>query len=469
MKRLAVSTLMQIGCIVLLSVLAPCQAVADREIANRIAAYLKPFGDTGNLSGTVLVARHGHVLFRHSYGMANYELQVPNSNDTRYHIASISKTFTAMAILQLQERGLLSVSDPVSRFVPDFPNGDRITLDNLLTHTSGIPDINDLPDYDTFARSPHTLEQLVAKFAGLPLDFQPGTDQQYSNSNYNLLALILEKVSGESYEDYLRKHIFEPAGMHNTGADLDATRVVPSLASGYYPAGIAGYERAPYLDWSNKTGNGNLYSTVDDLLRFDRALNTDALLKSATRQKYLVEREGPLGEGNLYGWYLWKRMGHRLMAGKGHGAGFTAELDRYPDDDVTVILLTNSHSEVIDDPIIAPGLEAIIFGEQAPPFGPIRAVALPESLLASYAGQYQYGPDYRFDPNAKFTLTAKNGFLFMQIGGQHMPLVPVSRTDFVEREHFGRVAMTIDAAGNVSGLTMRYGSRTFTARRLDGK
>ena len=434
-----------------------------------MGAYLKPFGDTGNLSGTILVARHGHVLFRQSYGMANYELHVPNSNDTRYHIASISKPFTAIAILQLQERGLLSVSDHLSRFLPNFPNGDRITLDNLLTHTSGIHDINDLPDFDTFACSPHTVEQLVAKFAGLPLDFQPGTDQQYSNSNYNLLALILEKVSGENYEDYLRKHIFDPAGLQNTGENGDAARVIPSLASGYYPEGITGYEKAPCLDWSNKIGNGNLYSTVDDLLRFDRALNTDTLLKSATRQKYFVEREGPFGEGNLYGWYMWKRLGHRLMAGKGHGAGFTAELDRYPDDDVTVVLLTNSHSEVIDDPIIAPNLEAIIFGEQVPPVGPIRSVAIPESLLASYAGQYQYGPDYRFNPNAKFTLTAKSGFLFMQIGGQHMPLVPLSRTDFLERLHFGRVAMTTDAEGKVSGLTIRYGSKTYAVRRLDGK
>jgi D-alanyl-D-alanine carboxypeptidase len=305
---------------------------------------------------------------------------------------------------------------------------------------------------------------LVAKFAGLPLDFQPGTHQEYSNSNYNLLALVLEKVSGENYEDYLRKHIFDPAGLQNTGVDGDATRVIPSLASGYYPAGITGYEKAPYLDWSNKTGNGNLYSTVDDLLRFDRALNTDTLLKSATRQKYFVD-----GEGNHYGWYTWKRMGHRLMAGKGRGVGFTAELDRYPDDDVTVVLLTNSHSEVIDDPIIAPGLAAIILGEQVPPLEPVRAVAIPESLLASYAGQYQYGPDYRFDPNAKFTLTAKSGFLFMQIGDSHMPLVPVSRTDFVERMHFGRVAMTTDAAGKVSGLTIRYGSKTYTARKLDGQ
>src|SRR5271154_6016543 len=131
--------------------------------------------------------------------MANYGFQVPNTPEARFHIASISKAFTAAAILQLQEQGRLSVADPVSRLVPDFPNGDRITLDNLLTHSSGIPDINDLSDYDTFARSPHTIPELVAKFADFPLEFLPGSSYRYSNSNYNLLALVLEKVTGESY------------------------------------------------------------------------------------------------------------------------------------------------------------------------------------------------------------------------------------------------------------------------------
>lgn len=127
------------------------------------------------------------------------------------------------------------------------------------------------------------------------------------------------------HEDYIRKHILEPAGLRNSGSDGDASRIIPSLASGYVPAGLAEYERAAYIDWSNKTGNGSLYSTADDLDRFDRALNTDTLLKSATRQKYFVD-----GTGNRYGWYMLKRMGHRLMAAKGHSPGFTAELDRIP-------------------------------------------------------------------------------------------------------------------------------------------
>jgi D-alanyl-D-alanine carboxypeptidase len=452
---------LQIASVLLFSGIGCCQDLPDGQIANRLEAYLKPFVETGNLTGTVLVARKGRVLFRHSYGMANYELQVPNSPETRFHLASVSKAFTAAAILQLQEQGRLSVADPVSRFVPDFPNGDRITLDNLLTHTSGIPDINDVSDYDTFARSPHTIAQLVAKFANLPLTLQPGSGYQYSNSNYNLLALVVEKVSGESYGGYLRKHIFDPLGMQDSGHDGDASQLIPLAASGYKPAGITDCEKARYLDWSNKTGNGSLYSTVDDLFRFDRALKTDAVLKASARQKYFVE-----GPGNRYGWFIGKRLGYRVMSGKGRSPGFVAEVDRFPDDDVTIILLSNSYSTVSQDPI-AEALAAIVFGQQpAPPA--VHAAAIPQSTLASYAGTYQYGPEY-FAPNAKFTLTAEPGYLLLELGDLRTPVIPLLGNDFLERTFFGHVVMSRDAGGTVNGLTTRYGEKEFIARRLEAK
>src|SRR5690242_7004197 len=186
-------------------------AAPDEQLSGRLKTYLRPFVESGNFSGAVLVAQKSRIIFREAYGMANYELNVPNSPETRFHIASVSKPFTAVAILQLEEQGKLQVTDHVSRFLSDFPHGDQITLEHLLTHTSGIHNVNDLPEYDTFARSPHSLPELVAKFAQLPLDFDPGSNYRYSNSNYNLLALILEKVSGESYGEYIRKHILAPA------------------------------------------------------------------------------------------------------------------------------------------------------------------------------------------------------------------------------------------------------------------
>ena len=457
-----ISTILIVASALLLTCLASGQKLTDSGVASQLETYLKPFADTGNFTGAVLVARKGKVLFRHAYGMANYELQSPNSPATRFHIASVSKPFTAVAILQLEEQARLRVGDPVSRFIPDFPNGDRIKLEHLLTHTSGIPNVNDLPDYDTFARSPHTVEQLVAKFSGLPLDFQAGSNYRYSNSNYNLLALILEKVSGESYGNYVRGHILDPSEMQNTGHDGEGLRLIPLAASGYEPAGVSSYEKAPYLDWSNKTGNGSLYSTVDDLYRFDRALNTDTLLKAATRQKYFVE-----GQGNRFGWFNRKRGARRVMSSNGRSPGFTAQLDRFPDDDVTVIVLSNSYATVSQDPI-AVALAAIVFGEQPEKPPVLRAVAIPQTTLASYAGQYQYGPDY-FIPNAKFTLRVDVGSLLLELGSFRTPLVPLSATEFLERNFLGQVVFSLGAGGEVDGMTYRYAGKDFVAHRVEAK
>ena len=445
--------------VVLAPIALQAQGPSDQEIATRVQAYLESFTRSGNFTGAVLVARQNRVMFRRAFGMANYELGVPNSPDTRFHIASVSKPFTAASILQLQERGKLSISDPIARYIPDFPNGDRITLDQLLTHTSGIPNINNLPNYDTFARAPHTLNELIAKFSHLPLDFEPGSNYRYSNSNYNLLALIVEKASGEEYGEYIRKHILNVAQMKDSGHDRDALRLIPLAASGYQPSGKEGYEKAAYLDWSNKTGNGSLYSTIDDLYRFDRVLNTDTILKSTTRQKYFVE-----GRGNRYGWFNRKRFGHRVMSSNGRSPGFTATLDRFPDDDVAVIVLSNSYAGISQDPI-AEAISAIVFNQELPTTPPMQAIPIQQEKLASLAGEYQYGADY-FVPNAKFNLTAEFGCLLLQLGDFRTPLVPLSETEFLDRNFFAKVLMTKDDKGNVTGLTYRYDGKDFVARRI---
>jgi CubicO group peptidase (beta-lactamase class C family) len=440
----------------------PAQGSAsDFELAARIRAYLAPFAESGNLSGVVLVARHGRVLMRESYGMANYELSVPNSPRTRFHIASVSKAFTAAAILQLQEEGRLSVSDRVSRFIPDFPRGKDITLDNLLTHTSGIPDINDLPDYDTFSQSPHKLSEIIAKFANLPLEYEPGAKYSYSNSNYNLLAFILETVTRQPYSEVLRQGILQPAGMTNSCHDGDAAKPIPLAAAGYVPAGVKGYDKAAYVDWSNKTGNGSLFSTVDDLFRFDRALKAETLLKSSTSRTYLVE-----GVGNRYGWYIGRRLGHRVLSAKGRSPGFAAELDRYLDDDLTVILLSNSYSTVTQDPI-AEAIAAIVFGQRVT-VPNVRAAVLPQSVLLSYEGHYQFGPDF-FAPDEKFRLIAQPSYVLLQLENESQPLVPLSPTEFLERKFFGHILAEKDEQGKVIGLNVRYGTHDFHAVRLDAE
>ena len=444
-------------------------APAAADVVSRIKAYLAPFVATGNLNGTVLVAQNGKTIFEQSYGMANLEWQIPNSSKTRYHLASVSKVFTAAAILQLQEQGRLQVTDTISRYLPDFPNGDRIKLENVLTQMSGIPDINGVDGYDTFARSPHTLDETIAKFAGLPLDFPPGSKTSYSNSNYALLARIIERVSGQSYADYMTTHILGPCGLQDTGADDDSRRIVPSLASGYEPFGLTGYQRAPYLDWTNKIGSGALYSTVGDLLRFDRALHAGKIVSEATRNKYYVE-----GEDNTYGWYFWDRSerhgaesGHRLMAGKGHSPGFAAEIDDYYDDGLVIIILSNSTSTVTQGPIIG-ALAAIVFGDNSVKPPALSLAPLPQAELTAYAGDYQYGPDF-FNPNEKFTLRAQSGSLVLHTPQIEQPLVSTGRDEFVERRFFGSIRITRDAQGKVTGLVTRYGSSEYPAKKIEAK
>jgi len=172
------------------------------------------------------------------------------------------------------------------------------------------------------------------------------------------------------------------------------------------------------------------------------------------------------GEGNRYGWYIGRRLGRGVMSAKGRSPGFTAELDRFTDDDLTIILLSNSYSSVSQDPI-AEALAAIVFGGRPVPPS-MHAVNLPQSALASYAGQYQYGPDF-FTPDAKFTLSLEPGYLLLQLGNGRTPLVPIQPAEFLERKFFGRVVMEKDNSGTVTGLKVRYGSTEFRARRLVGQ
>ena len=205
----------------------------DSKLEAQVDAYVKPYLDLEGFSGSILIAKGGRVLLSKGYGMANYELSVPNTPQTRFHLASVSKTFTAAAIMILQERGQLSVKDPLSKFIPDYPNGERITLHHLLTNTSGIANVNNFPEYNTQSKFPHTPADLVEMFKQKPLDFEPGTrPYTESNSNYNLLAYIIEKLSGKSYGEFLKENIFNPVGLRSTGHDGNAQEVLPNRASG---------------------------------------------------------------------------------------------------------------------------------------------------------------------------------------------------------------------------------------------
>ena len=437
-------------------------ALADtgqKDLAALVDQYVEPYVRTHNFSGSVLLAHKGQVLVNKGYGMANYELDVPNTPRTKFHIASISKTFTAAAIMILAERGQLSPEDPVAKVIPGYPNGDRLTIHHLLVHTSGIPNINDFPEYDRISRFPQTPQSLVEVFKDRPLVMKPGERYSYSNSNYNLLADIIEKVSGRKYGDFLRQNIFEPLGMTCSGHDGDAAALIKDRASGYIPAGVSDLENAPLLDWSAKTGNGSVYTTVEDLYKWDRALYTERILKKATLDRIFTDHV----EGTGYGWFVGRRLNRRVIRINGRSPGFQGELQRFIDDDACVIVLGNNYagtaSLLIDD------LAAILFGEQYEGLSPLPSPRVDQSQVSLYLGRYKGGKDF-IRPGADLAVEWKDGYLWLNWGpGYVSALIPLSGGQFLDRQFGGRVSFTKSTAEG-AGLLIWHMGRDYIANRI---
>jgi CubicO group peptidase (beta-lactamase class C family) len=444
--------------LITLITVAPAYAadIPDKTLAAKVDAYIQPYVDGRNFSGAILIARKGRVLFAKGYGMANYELAVPNRPDTRFHIASISKSFTAAAILILEERGQLQVKDTLAKFIPDYPQGDKITVHHLLTHTSGIPNVNNFSNYAEESRSRLALSEIIALFKDTPLEFQPGARFRYSNSNYNLLAFLIEKVSGKKYGEFLEENIFRPLQMNATANDDGSDALIPSRASGYVPAGLQDVENAPFLNWSIKIGNGSLYSTVEDLYKWDRALYSDVILKKSTRDRMFTDYGG-FG----YGWFVRKKFDHRVIAINGRSPGFTSSLDRFIDDDVAIILAANTYSGMTQS--MADDIAAIVFEEKYS--NPPRPVNLSADVLGNYAGRYQFGQDFTFNPGATVTVENIDDTLRMVTGESTTYLLLQSETKFVDRLFGGMVTFTKGPDGKVTGLTWNFGS-DFKASRI---
>ncbi len=425
---------MVVSIAVLLSCVAPAQ---DKALENRIDAYLAPFVAGKNFTGAVLIAKADTVLVSKGYGEANYALHVANTPAIRFHIASISKPFTAAALLLLEQQGKLSRQDKLSRYLPDFPHGDEITLLHLLTHTSGIVNINNLPEYQTAQRFPQTQESLIKLFKDKPLNFKPGERYEYSNSNYNLLAYVIEKASGKTFGEFLQESVFRPLGLSDTGHDGDAARIIGNSASGYQPQGMAELENAPYLDWSTKTGNGSLYSTTGDLLKFVLAYSRGRIVNSATVKTIWSEHRG-----NQFGWFVRSTNGELSIASNGRSPGFTSSLEYYPAQQITVIVLSNSYSPVSQSPI-ADDLAAMALGHDvsAQKTSPVKLMA---AELSAIAGTYKFGSNF-YRPNAEVVIRVQNGEAVLNWGGDtQSTLIPVGGKEFIDRQFWGRLNFEAD-------------------------
>lgn len=422
-----------------------------------VEAYLQPYLDGRNFSGSVLIARGGDILLNNGYGMAHSEPDTPTAANTKFQIASISKSFTAAAILLLREQGTLDLDDPVSRFLPDFPNGDDITIHHLLVHSSGLTRYVFLPDYLEKSQQPQTPEDLVAWIQDKPLAFAPGERSAYSNANFALLAHIIELASGLSYGDFLQANIFDPLELTSTGHRGDMDVPVAGLAVGFTPVGVTDLEDSRYHDYSSATGAGSLYATTKDLYAWHRGLNGERLLARESLDLMFDEHIDSRG----YGWVHGRWLDRDVIRMDGwDGAGFSTTFVHFLDDDVTVVVLCNLNVSTLTDEI-ARNLSAIGLGER---HEPLRLVATPLNDVAvtrARAGTYQFGEDF-YVPNATMQIVESEGHLFVE--GQALDaLLRVSDNEFIHRLHWFRVTFDQDEDGQVTG--MGYGQ--FAAKRVN--
>jgi CubicO group peptidase (beta-lactamase class C family) len=291
--------------------------------------------------GTVLVARDGHVVLDKAYGMANLELDVPNTPDTKFRLGSITKQFTAASILLLEERGKLKIDDRVKAYLPDAPmSWDRITIFNLLTHTSGIPNFTAMPDYNTIKLSSRSAGAAVSAFRDRPLDFGPGEQMSYSNSGYLVLGDIIEKVSGQSYEQFVTDNIFTPLGMKDSGYDSN-TAIIKHRASGYSRL-QGGYANATYIHMSIPHAAGALFSTTRDLLKWEQALFAGKVVSKASLDRMTT----PFKNDYAFGLTVRTVKDRKVIAHGGGIDGFNTAMAYYPDSRTVVIVLSNVNGNV---------------------------------------------------------------------------------------------------------------------------
>lgn len=434
--------MMRITMVLLIQILAVKSLLAQGgSMELLIDQYLDPYVKSNNFAGTVYVAKSGIVLYEKSFGKALIEWGVSNTNATKYHLASVSKPFTSTSILLLEQQGKLATSDLVSKYLLDFTSGNKITIHHLLSHTSGLANINDFPEYNLLSLASPSLDSIVKVFQKKPLLFEPGSKYSYSNSNYNLLAYIIEKSSGVKYGDFLKKNIFDILEMKDTRHHVNAQEIIPGVASGYMVDGRRNLQRASYLDWAIKTGNGSLYSTVEDLAKFDRALFAEKLLRKATIEKMFTPNLSEVG----YGWYLKSHLNRKRSYMTGRSPGFSTYFGRYPDDQVCVIVLSNLYIPSTKE--IGESIASIVFHESYVK-RTLRDELLSAEQLKQFTGTYQFGSDF-FRPNFKMEIMDRDGQLTCSFGD----LIRDSNDEFILRGFWSLIHFDRDSSQKISGLS----------------
>lgn len=419
----------------------------------RMDAVVRDDAEKGEFMGAVLVARDDVVLLDKGYGSANLEWNIPNDGATKFRLGSVTKQFTAVAILLLQERGKLTLDAPVKTYLPDAPAAwDKVTVRHLLTHSAGIPNFTSFPDYPATKTLPATHASLIARFRDKPLEFAPGEKFAYSNSGYVLLSAIVEKLSGQSYAAFVAENLFKPLGMADTGYDSSAT-ILPRRASGY--AGTAkGLVNADYVSMTIPQGAGALYSTTRDLLKWQRGLYGGKLLQPAS----LAAFRTPYKDNYALGVIVQSKDGVTTIAHDGGIEGFNTALAYDPDRKITVVVLGNLNGPSPGK--LAKSLLTLARGGTVTLPSERQAATVAPDQLTQYEGVYELAPTFAI------TMRVRDGKLMTQATGQQeFELFAESKDRFFLKVVDAQVEFTRDASGKVTGLILHQGGRSMPAPR----
>jgi CubicO group peptidase (beta-lactamase class C family) len=427
------------------------QAQTDSE---RMDEVMQAATDLKTFHGVALIARHDSILLFKGYGLRDEEHAIPHDTSSVFQIGSVTKQFTATIILWLQEHQQLSIQDKLIKYFPKYVYADKITIKNLLTHTSGIPEFSDPYFLEHQADKPFSQKDFWDIVGEQGLHFDPGTEFEYSNSNYMLLGYIIEKVAGKPYEQMVREIIFDKAGMTHSGFDF-AHLKSPFKSVGYEVVNETAHRRSNIEDSTASFSAGAIYTTAGDLYRWNLALYTNAIVSQAALEEAFTAGMGGYG----YGWYVQSGPGYFSVAHAGGIWGFQSYIKRFPRDHSCIILLCN---EILSFGDYATSLQRILYHEPGYYIPRKEIKLLPDSLM-SFTGQFELieKPEFKAD------IAVKDGHLMVTWTHLAPQEIFAEKKDFFHfRAYNSQLVFKRDEQGKVSGFSAVGTGSTYVYQRV---
>lgn len=451
---------------------APLPPDLDQRIESYIAGYGSNWGPAFEFHGVVLVARDGEVQYAGGFGVADSTTNRPNQPSTRFRLGLLTEPFTATAVLQLRDAGLLDLDDPVSKFVPEYPEGHRITIEQLLSHTAGIPNYTDFGYFHAWKNQPHTTEQMLRRFGPEPLEFEPGTGFSPTNSGYYLLGAIIERITGLDYGEYVTRHLFEPAGMESSTFGDAYETGEQALGNVWNDEELL--DPPDPIHMSVFGAAGGLVSTPLDLVRWDAALREGTLLSPDTVEEMLSPGEAGYG----YGWIVSEAYGQRLATFPGAIDGFNGSMLRFFGDRTLVVVLCNT--EVVSGAQVANDVARMVYGDDPPPRIEHRPIEIAPGTYPKYIGTYGVSDETRkayahvvdaegFEQLETVFVRQIGSRLYFDVPGHGVTWMhPMGHNRFFFKDHAGNtLSFDLGEDGRAETLSLHYQDARFDLRRKD--